>query len=154
MRALVLLAVLLVAPAVAQTPEANRLTLREYVDTRFDAQNTAVNAALTAQKEAVAAALAAADRAVAKAEMASEKRFEGVNEFRASLNDQSRLLMPRAETEQIIRALDAKITSLQDRVDARDNRGVGMGALAGWIVAGVTLCGAVLALGGKWRALK
>lgn len=50
-----------------------------------------------AAKEAVNAALAAADKALQKAETASEKRFEGVNEFRATLADQASTLMPRAE---------------------------------------------------------
>ena len=40
-----------------------------------------------AMKVAIDAALAAADRAVNKAEQSTEKRFEGVNEFRATLAD-------------------------------------------------------------------
>lgn len=125
---------LCVTPVRAQAPR-DSITLREYVDVRFEAQ-----------EKAVQAALAAADRATAKAETASEKRFEGVNEFRASLSDQSRLLMPRAESEQIVKSLEAKIAALEERVSARDNRGLGMGALAGWIVAGIATVGALLAM--------
>ncbi len=78
-------------------------------------------ASLVAQKEAVAAAIAAADRAVNKAELASEKRFEGVNEFRKSLDDYQRLLMPRAEAEKENKAISDRITevnkALVDKVD-------------------------------------
>jgi hypothetical protein len=81
-------------------------------------------------RDAVAAALASADRAVTKAELASEKRFEGVNEFRASLADQGRLQMPRSEAEQRINALDEKIIDLLKRQAALEDRGRGKGE--GW----------------------
>jgi hypothetical protein len=47
------------------------ISLREYVDGRFNAQEKAVAAALAAQERAVSAALTAADRAVSKAETAT-----------------------------------------------------------------------------------
>ncbi len=78
----------------------------------FTAQKEAVTIAFLSQKEAVTAALAAADRAVIKAELASEKRFESVNEFRSTLADQQRTLMPRAEAEAIVKGLDSKLDSM------------------------------------------
>jgi len=98
------------------------VSLREYVDTRFEAQREAVAAALAAQEKAVAAALAAADRAVAKAETAAEKRFESVNEFRSALADNFRTLMPRAEAEAAMKTVNEKIDILTSRVNARDER--------------------------------
>jgi len=50
-----------------------------------------------AAEKAVTSALSAADKALQKAEMASEKRFEGLNELRAMAADQTRMYMPRAE---------------------------------------------------------
>jgi hypothetical protein len=100
------------------------ISLREYVDIRFDAQ-----------EKAVTAALAAADRAVGKAELASEKRFDSVNEFRAALSDSSRLLMPRSEAEQGMKSMEEKLNSLVKRVDARDERVVG--ADQSWIKIGL-----------------
>lgn len=96
------------------------ISLREYVDIRFDAQ-----------EKAVTSALAAADRAVSKAELASEKRFESVNEFRAALGDSARLLMPRAEIETMVKSLNEKIDVLTARANARDERGIG----ANWVWA-------------------
>ena len=123
-----------------------QISLREYVDVRFLAQEKAVTTALASQEKAVTAALAAADRAVSKAETASEKRFEGVNEFRASLNDQSRLLMPRAEAEQRAASMAEKIDVLTARVNARDDRGIGRTDVAGWIVGAVGLVGGLIAI--------
>jgi multidrug resistance efflux pump len=104
------------------------ISLREYVDTRFEAQ-----------KEAVTAALAAADRAVNKAELASEKRFNSVNEFRAALNDSARLLMPRAEAEQRMLTIESSIRDLKTSYAAIDNReeGKSLGFLK--IVSGLSL---------------
>lgn len=124
------------------------VTLREYVDTRFEAQDKAVAAALSAAKEAVAAALAAQEKAVVKAEMASEKRFEGVNEFRASLNDQSRLLMPRSEFEQVIKAMAEKLDDAAKRINSRDDQGKGASGLWVFIIGAISLMSAIAAIVG------
>lgn len=67
-------------------------------------------------------ALTAADKAVNKAETATEKRFEGVNEFRQTLADQASRLMPREEAlskfgnlEKDIAALDKEIQALREQ---------------------------------------
>lgn len=86
------------------------ITLKEYlevlIDTndrryeqRFNDTKIAVDAALIAADKAVAAALAGQKEAVTKAEVAAEKRFESVNEFRSTLSDQQRMLLPRLEAE-------------------------------------------------------
>jgi hypothetical protein len=102
------------------------ITLREYVDVRFEAE-----------EKAVQAALASADRAVAKAEAASERRFDSVNEFRGTLADQARLLMPRSEAEQSLKALADKIDILTQRINQRDDRGRGMDAIWGYLIGAV-----------------
>jgi len=52
-------------------------------------------------------AFASSDRAITKAETATEKRFAGVNEFRAQLTDQAATFMPRQEAEgAIARSVD------------------------------------------------
>ena len=50
-----------------------------------------------AQDRAVLAALAAAEKAVSKAEIAAEKRFDAVNEFRGQLKDQAATFVTRTE---------------------------------------------------------
>lgn len=112
---------------------------------RFIAQQEAIQAALLAQKEAVQAALIAADRAVAKAETASEKRFEGVNEFRGQLADQAAQLMPRSEAEARIQAMADKLSEVVDRVNRSEGRGTGM--QASWAIA-VAVFGMLLGVAG------
>jgi SMC interacting uncharacterized protein involved in chromosome segregation len=83
------------------------------------AQQTAMQTAFTAQKLSVDAALAAADRAVNKAEIASEKRFESVNEFRETLRDQQTTFIPRGESAALFKAADEKLTAIQSNYDNR-----------------------------------
>jgi hypothetical protein len=109
--------------------------LREYIDVRFEAQ-----------EKAVQAALASADRAVAKAEMAAERRFDSVNEFRSTLSDQARLLMPRSETEQALKSLTDKIDILTSRVNQRDDRGRGMGDVWGFIVGAIGVVALIISM--------
>lgn len=90
------------------------------------------------------AALAAADRAVAKAEAASERRFESVNEFRNTLSDQARLLMPRSEAEQALKGLSDKIDILTSRINQRDDRGRGMGDVWGFIVGAIGILALII----------
>lgn len=89
--------------------QAALLAQKEAFSINQIAAEKGVNTALAAAEKAVSAALAAADRAVAKAEMAADKRFEQVNEFRATLADQQRTLMPRAEVEVLMKAMTEKI---------------------------------------------
>ncbi len=111
------------------------ISLREYVDVRFDAQ-----------EKAVQSALAAAEKAVIKAETASEKRFESVNEFRSTLNDYSRTLMPRSEAEQALKTINDKIDILTSRINKRDDRGRGMGEIWGYIAGAVGMLVAIVAI--------
>lgn len=61
-------------------------------------------------------ALAAADKAVTKAEIATEKRFEGVNEFRGALSDQTAKLFPREEALSKFENMQKDITSIMTEI--------------------------------------
>lgn len=126
---------------------SNVVSMREYIEARIkavheaavaraDAQDKATANAMTAAQTAVNAAMQAAQAAVLKAEMATEKRFEGVNEFRAQLADQARTLMPRAEFEALHKAamdrnelahatMNERFQSLHSRMNAHDTMGAG-----------------------------
>lgn len=95
-------------------------TLREHVialigandvryNQRFEASQNAINTALAAQQKAMETALTSQKLAVDKAEIAAEKRFESVNEFRSVLTSQQGTLMPRPETTALLRALEEKL---------------------------------------------
>lgn len=103
-----------------------KIDLKEYIEAllvekdkryeqKFSDTKIAVDAALIAADKAVAAALAGQKEAVTKAEIAAEKRFESVNEFRSTLSDQQRTLIPRAEAELVFKGLDVRINVLEER---------------------------------------
>lgn len=108
-------------------------TLDVHYDSRFDSL-----------KEASSSALNAASLAVAKAEMAAEKRFESVNEFRSTLADQQRNLMPRSEVDVMFKSMVEKITTLEKQIDRllAERQGI----KGGWGYA-VGMIGVILTLG-------
>jgi len=110
----------------------------------------AVAAALAAQKEAVSAALASVQRESEKTERAAEKRFEGLNEFRGSMQDQQSRLMPRAEAEVGMGALREKIAELNSRMDRGDGRGAGLNAGWGYLAGAVGLLAGIAGLAARF----
>jgi hypothetical protein len=106
--------------------------LRHLFDHRVDSLEAVIEAKLDAhraiadaQADKVALALASSDKAVAKAETATEKRFEGVNEFRAQLNDQARTFMPRTESDASALRMAERIQELTDRMNRAEGHGAG-----------------------------
>jgi hypothetical protein len=97
---------------------------------RFEASQKALELGLAAQKSAVDAALEAQKTAVIKAEVSTEKRFEGVNEFRNTLSDQQRTLIPRSEVEVMIEAMSQRVNAVEKQQDrAQSER---QGIKGGW----------------------
>jgi hypothetical protein len=106
-----------------ETVLAHMLALR-------DADKDATAVAFASQKAAIDAALAAADRAVLKAEAATEKRFEGVNEFRSALADQQRTFMPRSEADSRMASAMERISKIEDVIRASQAERAGI--RGGW----------------------
>jgi hypothetical protein len=77
-------------------------TLKEHVDVRFEAVKEAIQVASTVTKER-------AD----KLELATQVRFESVNEFRNQTKDLQANFMPRAE-------FDAAMKSLTEKIQAKN----------------------------------
>ena len=88
------------------------------IEQRFADAQRLVEMQYQAHRDAVNLALSAADRAVNKAEAASEKRFDSINEFRGTLADQQRTLMPRAESDRAFAAVAEKMAALEKLIDA------------------------------------
>lgn len=112
---------------------------KEFVNQRFTDNDKAVQAALVSQEKAVAAALAAAEKAVLKAETAADKRFDAVNEFRATLTDQTNTFLPRPEYNAQHKALEEKVDVLTERVNSMTGRSSGLQASWGYLVAFVSI---------------
>jgi methylase of polypeptide subunit release factors len=98
------------------------------LDERFEGQEKAVTAALAAAEKATNAAFAAAKEAVTKAEEAQLRVNTTQNEFRGTLEDQNqmteRTMMPRAETELLIREMNKKL----DDLTGTRRQGIGVSA--------------------------
>lgn len=95
---------------------------------------------------ALRAALAASEKAIGKAEVATERRFEGVNEFRQTLSDQAGQFMTRTETLALTDRNTERIQELADRVNRSEGRGSGFSASWGYLVAAVGLIATVVAV--------
>jgi hypothetical protein len=89
-------------------------TQTKALDAAFIAQQTAVEKALASQEKAVGTAQSATLLASQKSDVASEKRFDAVNAFRAQQADIIRTFMPRSEAESIASAAAARIKELSE----------------------------------------
>lgn len=94
-------------------------TQTKALDAAFIAQQTAMRTALEAAEKAVQAALTAAKEAVSKSEVAAEKRFESVNEFRAQLQDIIATLVSKVEVDAKFTSITDKMEGIVDRFDRR-----------------------------------
>lgn len=108
--------------ALEEKVNAIYLLLTEYntrYTERFNAQEKAINLSITSSDKAVqaaertvAAVMIAAEKAIVKAEIAYDKRFDSINEFRAVLTDQQTSLVRKSEMEVKFVALEDKVTLL------------------------------------------
>jgi hypothetical protein len=98
------------------TEPTETISVREHLTALIKATDVRYSERFAAQNEALQVALVAAEKAVLKAEVASEKRFESMNEFRGALNDMVGKMMPRAETDQRFTALSEKLDEMQARL--------------------------------------
>jgi hypothetical protein len=106
------------------TLHAHLLTILDERDKRYGQRFTDLETALRA-------ALAASEKAINKAEVATERRFESVNEFRTTLSDQAANFITRSEAEAATARNSERIQELMDRINRSEGRGAGLGT--GWM---------------------
>lgn len=126
------------------------IDLKEYFVGLLEANDKYYNQRFDSSEKAVSAALAAADRAVQKAETASEKRFDSVNEFRNTLADQQRTLMPRGEVEVLFKAVNEKLDLMGKRLDKTEGIKTGSSNTWGYVVGLIGVLVAVFTLLSKF----
>lgn len=144
----------------AGTSSATDVSLREYLMAQISAAESRANLRFEAMKEQVEEAFESSQRAIDKADIATEKRFEGVNEFRAALADQA----TRFVTQETLAALSEKLqasidrnrddlTTLATRIDLREGEVTGSrltyGNLAVLLGAFATIIG-LLVVAATW----
>lgn len=100
-------------------PEADlSVSIRDYIDAQDKAVTDITNARLDGIDRAIKVALEANAVAILKAEQATEYRLAGLNEFRQSLNDQTKDYATKAELEALRSTHAAEIKGLQKVVYA------------------------------------
>lgn len=115
-------AVVVADKAVAKVELAAEKT---YLEASIGGLKEAFGQMVAHQKELTSQALASADKAVLKAEDAAQKRFESVNEFRATLSDQQSQLATKSECDLRFKALEDRVNGLVE--DAREIKGRSFG---------------------------
>ena len=134
-------------------PEWTVATLHALLTTVLEERERRYGQRFTDLETALRAALAASEKAIGKAEVATERRFESVNEFRQTLSDQARDFMTRTEaialternTERIREQAD-RLQELTNRVNRSEGRGTGITAGWGYLVGGVSLIAIIVGI--------
>jgi hypothetical protein len=88
----------------------------------FDTLHAHLVALINAEADILERHMSAAETAITRASAATEKRFEGVNEFRAQLADQARTFLPRTEYQTAHEALGDRINTNAERLAAIELR--------------------------------
>jgi hypothetical protein len=101
-------------------------TLKEFLDSRIDGL-----------EKNVTTAMAAADKAVSKAEVAAEKRFDSVNEFRNAMKDQQADFADKDNT-------DLRLKSIEGRLDKAGGVSLGV-SISASVIAGIIAATAAVA---------
>ncbi len=135
---------------------ATDVSLREYLSAQIQAAESRSVMRYEAMQAQVAAAFESSQRAIDKADEATEKRFEGVNEFRAALSDQATRFVTRETLESLGAKLEAAIDRNREDLDALSKRiNLREGAISGsrvtWgsmaaLIAGVGTIIAIIAV--------
>jgi hypothetical protein len=110
-------------------------TLHAHLAVLLDERDRRYSQRFTDLETALRAALAASERAIAKAEAATERRFEGVNEFRQTLSDQAATFVTRAESTATIAHVTERVQELTDRVNRTEGRAGGVSASVALLVS-------------------
>lgn len=122
------------------------VSLRDYIERRLSDMEALNGERFKSSKEAVATALSSAKEAVVKAEIATEKRFESVNEFRGQLNDQAATLMSRREYLGTHEAMLEKIDIINGRLNRMEGTTKGSEITMGRIYGAIAALGIILGI--------
>ena len=119
---------------------------RDYIDMRLAEMDLRHQQRFDAQTRALDSAFVAAKEAVSKAEVAAEKRFDSVNEFRGQLGDQAKTFMPRIEAEQRISAIVEKMDLLRFSSERIVGKSEGLGSVWSYVFSIISLAVAIVAM--------
>jgi len=113
--------------------ELNVRDVKELLNEKIDAvlnvmkeRDDRYSVSLKSMDEINKMSLANSKEAINKAEIATEKRFDSVNEFRGTLADQAAKLMPTQEANARFKVYDDKIEDVKNQLAVLREKGTGM----------------------------
>ena len=133
-------------------------TLEKYMSRRLDDMERRADdrekmhvERFAAAKERVDLAMAASDKAILKAESASDRRFDGVNEFRKALSDNSATYMPRSEYavqhQSLVEKIDTTVAAVAKMQSAAEGRIKGVSTVGFIVMAVITGASSLAGIG-------
>lgn len=115
--------------------KVKKIELQDYILMKIESNDLRYEQRFLSSQQALNAALESASTAVIKAETATEKRFDSVNEFRATLADQQRTYMPRSEVDIIIKNLEERVSMNANQIATLVGQKSGRTDQTGYILA-------------------
>jgi hypothetical protein len=88
------------------------VSLRDHLESMMEERDKRYDQRFEDSKEAISAALAASKEAVVKAELATEKRFDAVNEFRGALSDAQSRYITKSEAIALITVISVVVGAI------------------------------------------
>lgn len=126
-------------------PEAWTIgALHDHLERRFRDLEKLVDVRFDAQEKATKAALVSAEKAVEKAEKLATSRAEQQNEWRQTVTDLTRMMMPRAEFDTAHGNLVDRMTGLCERMDRAEGRTGQTHTIIPWLIAAAGVIVAVI----------
>lgn len=159
--------------AAQRAVDAALVAAEKAVDVRANGQDREFHEHLEQYRNETGLAFDASKEAITKAEIATEKRFDSVNEFREQLADQAtrfmprseaeaaiaratervqeitaagHLLMPRAEADSALDRNEERIQELTDRLNRSEGKGIGLNASWVYILSALAALGTIVSL--------
>jgi len=120
---------------VTEEDKVKKIELQDYILMKIESNDLRYEQRFLSSQQALNAALESASTAVIKAETATEKRFDSVNEFRATLADQQRTYMPRSEVDIIIKNLEERVSMNANQIATLVGQKSGRTDQTGYILA-------------------
>jgi hypothetical protein len=112
----------------------------------FKESKEAVAAALAAQKELTNAAFASSEKAIVKAEESQTVYNTGHNDLTRKMEGQYKEMIPRAEHEEVIKALENKISQVQTTQSKTEGKGLGAASVIAYIFGAAGFLAALVLL--------
>src|ERR1035437_3759148 len=155
--------------------KSNNITMRDYIDTRFDAvilnasqrfdaQQLALKDALMAQEKQTALALINTEKAIDKADINTDKRFGALSEqigaLAETLNKNTgaqgiyvthsdlAIVVDKIQTsfETALKPLVSQVNNLTAAQNSQQGKSSGLNAGWGYLIAGVSLIGMIISI--------